>query len=407
MLTAQERDAARERAATLLREAGIALTRSEAAEIEVADFGLSRLEETGLEVVVYVNTDRVCAKELVMFPRQLCPEHRHPPFDGTPGQGGDLPLPQRASSTSTPRASRRARPAARVPADGVFTVWHEIVLAPRRAAHDHAEHAPLVPGRRRGGDRVGVLDAEHRRARRLHRPADPARDADRRLSSAPVLCVGVLVADVFVPPLARLPDSRASCSPPTTSWSSPGGCAANVAVALRRLGVAASVSGRVGDDLFGELVERELSALRDRHERGADDAGARDLEDGDRRGRRRGPPLPAHLRRERGAGCRGHRSLRRSRRPRSIYVGGYLILPALREDELARAPGGRARPRRDDHPRRRRPGRTRTVARSGEPPAAARRLLRPQPRRGARPDRRVGPAPAGRQAGRARRADRR
>jgi D-lyxose ketol-isomerase len=33
-----------------------------------------------------VNTERVAAKELAMFPRQICPEHRHPPFDGTPGK---------------------------------------------------------------------------------------------------------------------------------------------------------------------------------------------------------------------------------------------------------------------------------------------------------------------------------
>jgi D-lyxose ketol-isomerase len=39
-----------------------------------------------LLVFVYVNTDRYCAKELVLYPRQTCPEHRHPPFDGTPGK---------------------------------------------------------------------------------------------------------------------------------------------------------------------------------------------------------------------------------------------------------------------------------------------------------------------------------
>src|ERR1035437_3190671 len=27
---------------------------------------------------VYVNTDRCCAKELALLPRQTCPEHRHP-----------------------------------------------------------------------------------------------------------------------------------------------------------------------------------------------------------------------------------------------------------------------------------------------------------------------------------------
>jgi D-lyxose ketol-isomerase len=70
----------------MLAAAGIVLTPAEREAIEIADFGLSRLEEIGLQVAVYVNTDRVCAKELVMFPGQTCPEHRHPPAGGEPGK---------------------------------------------------------------------------------------------------------------------------------------------------------------------------------------------------------------------------------------------------------------------------------------------------------------------------------
>jgi D-lyxose ketol-isomerase len=77
---------AQERAAAMLAEAGIVLTPSEREAIEVADFGLGQLEEIGLQLVVYVNTERVCAKELVLFPGQTCPEHRHPPVDGGPGK---------------------------------------------------------------------------------------------------------------------------------------------------------------------------------------------------------------------------------------------------------------------------------------------------------------------------------
>ncbi len=77
---------ARERAATMLAEAGIVLTPEEREAIEVADFGLAQLDEIGLEVVTYVNTERVCAKELVLFPGQTCPEHRHPPVEGSPGK---------------------------------------------------------------------------------------------------------------------------------------------------------------------------------------------------------------------------------------------------------------------------------------------------------------------------------
>jgi D-lyxose ketol-isomerase len=70
----------------MLSDAGIVLSPAEREAIEVADFGLGRLEEIGLQVVVYVNTERVCAKELVLFPRQTCPEHRHPSVDGGPGK---------------------------------------------------------------------------------------------------------------------------------------------------------------------------------------------------------------------------------------------------------------------------------------------------------------------------------
>lgn len=79
-------DEARERAAAMLAEAGIVLRPAEREAIEVADFGLGDLERHGLQIVVYVNTERVCAKELVMFPGQTCPEHRHPPEGGEPGK---------------------------------------------------------------------------------------------------------------------------------------------------------------------------------------------------------------------------------------------------------------------------------------------------------------------------------
>ena len=79
-------DEARERAAEMLARAGIVLRDEERAQLEVADFGLGRLEEIGLQLLVYVNTERVCAKELVLFPHQTCPEHRHPPVEGEPGK---------------------------------------------------------------------------------------------------------------------------------------------------------------------------------------------------------------------------------------------------------------------------------------------------------------------------------
>jgi D-lyxose ketol-isomerase len=129
VLATTDLDAARGRAAEVLARAGIALTRGEIDLIEIADFGLSRLEQTGLEVVVYVNTERVCAKELVMFPWQLCPEHKHPPFEGTPGKEETFRCRTGTVYLYT-EGEPTADPSAQVPKDGVFNVWHETVLLP-------------------------------------------------------------------------------------------------------------------------------------------------------------------------------------------------------------------------------------------------------------------------------------
>ena len=77
---------AKARAAARLADAGIVLTPDERESIEIADFGLGDFERAGLAILVYVNTERVCAKELVLLPRQTCPEHRHPPMSGEPGK---------------------------------------------------------------------------------------------------------------------------------------------------------------------------------------------------------------------------------------------------------------------------------------------------------------------------------
>jgi D-lyxose ketol-isomerase len=86
MIKRSEVRAAQVRTAEILRTAHIALAPREVEDIEVAEFGLGELDRTGMELVVYVNTDRYCAKELVLFPCQTCPEHRHPPVAGEPGK---------------------------------------------------------------------------------------------------------------------------------------------------------------------------------------------------------------------------------------------------------------------------------------------------------------------------------
>ena len=67
MITREEQHDAQAYAAERLAALGVVLTDAERESIEVADFGLGRLREFGLVVLVYVNTDRYCAKELVLF----------------------------------------------------------------------------------------------------------------------------------------------------------------------------------------------------------------------------------------------------------------------------------------------------------------------------------------------------
>ena len=134
MITRAEHDEAVAYTAEQLAAAGIELTDDERGRIEVADFGLGNLRETGLMLLVYVNTDRYCAKELVLYPKQTCPEHRHPPFDGSPAR------------KKTFRCRR-----------GSLELWVDDGgldhAAARRAVHDPARHVALF----RAGDEGAVV----------------------------------------------------------------------------------------------------------------------------------------------------------------------------------------------------------------------------------------------------------
>jgi len=131
MIKRSEMKVAQERAAAMLAAAGIPLTNEEQENIEVAEFGLGELEHHGLELVVYENNQRYCAKELVLFPGQTCPEHRHPPVGDDPGKmetfrcrWGRVWLYVEGKPTSEPQAQ--------IPegAEQYYTVFHEVELNP-------------------------------------------------------------------------------------------------------------------------------------------------------------------------------------------------------------------------------------------------------------------------------------
>jgi D-lyxose ketol-isomerase len=131
MLSQAQYNQYRKEAVKIIEKAHIVLTEAEKQQIEIADFGFGEFEQTGLGVLVYVNTERCCAKELAMWPHQTCPEHWHPEVDGEPGKEetfrcrwGKIYLYVPGVKTASPKA---------IPPAGhahAYTMWHEIELNP-------------------------------------------------------------------------------------------------------------------------------------------------------------------------------------------------------------------------------------------------------------------------------------
>jgi sugar/nucleoside kinase (ribokinase family) len=148
-----------------------------------------------------------------------------------------------------------------------------------------------------------------------------------------VLSAGILVADLVVPPLPELPEPGELVASEDFLLAT-GGCAANVAVSLAKLGVPSAVAGCLGTDLFGDFLQRELQKM------GVDTRGLHRSAD---RGTSKTVILPVggedrrfvhtfganaeftaeHVDRSLLAGCD------------VFYLGGYLVLPAVSAPELA------------------------------------------------------------------------
>jgi sugar/nucleoside kinase (ribokinase family) len=151
--------------------------------------------------------------------------------------------------------------------------------------------------------------------------------------SVECLSVGILVADHLCDPIDRLPAAGELVISPRLPLAT-GGCAANVAVDLVRLGVRAGVVGCVGDDYFGRFVTDKLAAS------GVEVQGIRALADTETSG-----TLIINVRGEDrrfihtpGANAFLQASdipLARVKRAKVLYVGGYLLMPALEGEPLA------------------------------------------------------------------------
>lgn len=131
MISREKQEELKKRSLDLLNKAGIVITAEEYKNMEVVELGLAIPEIIGVQIIVYVNNDRYCAKELIMLPRQTCPEHKHPPLSlSNPGKQetfrcryGEVYLYVPGEPVKNPKAILNAR-------KEYFTVWHEIILKP-------------------------------------------------------------------------------------------------------------------------------------------------------------------------------------------------------------------------------------------------------------------------------------
>ena len=158
--------------------------------------------------------------------------------------------------------------------------------------------------------------------------AQPASSA-----SLDCLSVGILVADHLCDPIDHMPVAGELILSERLPLAI-GGCASNVGIDLARLGVRVGVVGCVGQDAFGRFIIDTLAAAR------VDVQGIRQLADAETSG-----TLIINVRGEDrrfvhavGANARLQVSdipRERVREAKVLYVGGYLLMPALEGEPLA------------------------------------------------------------------------
>lgn len=110
------------------KKASIVLTQKEIDEMEIIDLGLGDFYKTGLTLVVYVNTDYCCAKEMVLLPHQTCPEHIHAPMPEIGYIGKEETFRCRYGKVYLYVAGEATENIRAVPPDEHYTVFHEIIL---------------------------------------------------------------------------------------------------------------------------------------------------------------------------------------------------------------------------------------------------------------------------------------
>jgi len=131
MIKRQQFIEAQQHAAELIRKTKISVREDELKRIDVADMGLSELEQSGVQILTLVDTEKIAVKLLVLLPNQAEPEHLHPRIGEYAGkeetircEWGELYLYGPGERTPNPKGHP---PQHRV---HTYHVWHEYYLQP-------------------------------------------------------------------------------------------------------------------------------------------------------------------------------------------------------------------------------------------------------------------------------------
>ncbi len=152
------------------------------------------------------------------------------------------------------------------------------------------------------------------------------------IQPAEVICAGILVADHVCTPISHLPTAGELVLADKLLLTI-GGCAANVAVDLSKMDVTAEVVGRVGDDVFGRVVadslrenQIETSALKVSQASDTSQTLIINVAGQDRRF--------IHTFGANAEFSAADIPLDRVARCKVLYLGGYLLMENVRQEEL-------------------------------------------------------------------------
>lgn len=121
--------------------------------VEVADFGLSRLDMEGAQILTLVATDRIAVKIIVLFPSQTIPEHWHPRVGEDPGKEETVRVVSGTVRFYIPGDESMREGFVPAGQEDAYTVRHELILKP-------GDQITLQPGTKHwfeGGEEGAVM----------------------------------------------------------------------------------------------------------------------------------------------------------------------------------------------------------------------------------------------------------